>query len=121
MKKTIQSFYYAASGWRLFFTNERNAKIELALAMLAVSLGLLLHVSLMHFIIILLCIALVIAAEMFNTSIEHICNSMNPNYNLGIKRIKDISAGAVLWCSFIAAIIGIAIFAHPIYLLIIKA
>jgi diacylglycerol kinase len=121
MKQTIQSFYYAASGWRLFFTNERNAKIELAMALLALAMSWLLHISCIHFVIVLLCIALVIAAEMFNTSIEHICNIINPTYDISIKQIKDISAGAVFWCSAIAAIIGLAIFAPPLYLLFIKA
>jgi diacylglycerol kinase len=121
MKQMLKSFYYAASGWRLFFTNERNAKIELVLGVIALILAILLNISKMHLIILLLCIALVIAAEMFNTSIEHICNSINPDYDLNIKRIKDISAGAVLWCSMIAAIIGILLFAQPIYTILKQA
>jgi diacylglycerol kinase (ATP) len=38
----------------------------------------------------------VIGAEMFNTAIELLCDSMEEEYSLKIKHIKDVSAGAVL-------------------------
>lgn len=39
---------------------------------------------------------------MLNTAIEEICNLIHPTYHHKIKKIKDISAGAVLMMSVVA-------------------
>ena len=41
-------------------------------------------------------IGAVIALELVNTSIEHVCNSVTREYNAQIKLAKDLAAAAVL-------------------------
>ena len=62
---------------------------------------------------LILTIALVIAAEGFNSAIEMLCDYAQKSYNPYIGKTKDIAAGAVLVCAGFAAIIGFAVLWHP--------
>ncbi|MCB0402452.1 MAG: diacylglycerol kinase family protein, partial [Flavobacteriales bacterium] len=79
-------------------------------ALLVVLAGWLFRVSDTEWMILLLCIATVIAAELFNTAIENLCDMVEPNYNKKIGFIKDAAAGAVLIVTIAAVIIGLIIF-----------
>lgn len=69
-----------------------------------------LHVSVYEWIVLLGCIATVLAFEMINSAIEKLCNLVHPAYHPAVKVIKDISAGAVLWVSVFSGVIGVIIF-----------
>ena len=62
-----------------------------------------------EYIIFILCIGLVIALEIVNTTIERICDLIDINYNEKIKDIKDISSGAVLVVAIMSFIICLII------------
>ena len=72
--------------------------------------GFALKVSVTEWMILLSCIGLVVSLEMVNSTIEKICDHVNPHIHPSIKIIKDIAAGAVLWSALISAIIGLIIF-----------
>ena len=59
---------------------------------------------------VLLCIGGVLSAEMLNSALERLCHYIQPSFNLQIKLIKDMAAGAVLIICIISAIIGALIF-----------
>ncbi len=71
--------------------------------------GFVLHISMGEWIAIVLCIALVIAAELINTAIEKLADviDLKPNKDIGL--VKDMAAGAVLWCAMGAVCIGLLI------------
>ena len=50
------------------------------------------------------------AAELMNTAVELICNAITTEYSETIKRIKDISAAAVLLAALFSAILGLCVF-----------
>ena len=54
--------------------------------------------------------ALVIGAELFNTSIEEVVNLLSPEIRVHAKYAKDIAAGAVLVFALASAIVGVIIF-----------
>jgi diacylglycerol kinase (ATP) len=60
----------------------------------------------------------VLSLEGINTSIERLCDEIEPNLNSKIRIIKDVSAGAVLISSIISAIIGMVIFFPYVYKLV---
>ena len=94
------------------FKKERNLKIEVVFAFLTVFLGILLDFSLTEWLLVLLLIAVVLSAEIFNSSIENICNLLREKLNLEYeetKNIRDVAAGAVFLISCFAALIGIII------------
>jgi diacylglycerol kinase (ATP) len=73
-------------------------------------MGFLLHIKRLEWVLVLLCMGLVLAAEMINTTIEKLSDIVSPQKNEQIRVIKDISAAAVLLSSFIAMISGLIIF-----------
>lgn len=60
--------------------------------------------------IIIGCIAMVLAAELFNSVVESLVRLLSPQQAEEAGRALDISAGAVLVASIGAAIIGLVIF-----------
>lgn len=89
---------------------EKNIKIHLFVAILVIISGLLFNISLIEWNFIILSIALVLAAEVFNTSIENLCDFVEPKFNEKIGLIKDLAAGAVLILSLASLIVGLIIF-----------
>ncbi|MBP6432045.1 MAG: diacylglycerol kinase family protein [Ferruginibacter sp.] len=114
-EKFLKSLKYAFNGISYTFKNELNFKIQVLFAIVVVILGLLLSITKTEWIIILLCIAFVLCAELFNTAIETICNKIEPNIHPQIKIIKDVSAAAVLVVAIAAAIVGAIIFVPKIF------
>lgn len=112
-----ESFQYAFSGIKIAFHDERNFKIHTILAILSVFLGTLLGCSTMEWIIIILCIGVVMSAEIFNTALENTMDWLDPQYNTCVKRVKDLAAGGVLVVSIAVAIVGLIIFVPKFYAL----
>lgn len=110
IKKRLKSFTYAFSGLKTLFREEHNAWIHAATTVLVITAGLLFRISEIEWIAVILCIGLVIGAEAFNSAIERIADMVQPERDMRIKTIKDLSAGAVLACAITAAIIGVMVF-----------
>ncbi len=117
--KRLQNFVHAFKGLNLFFRDEYNAKIHLAAALLAVTFGFVLNISIAEWLAVLLSIALVVSLELVNSAIENLCDFVCPKKDVRIKNIKDLAAGAVLWSAILAFIIGVIIFVPKLWLLII--
>ena len=73
--------------------SEQNFRFHVLSAVIVVIAGLLTGLSIMEWIIIVLVIALVIGAEMFNTAIERVVDLASPDYHPLAKQAKDIAAG----------------------------
>lgn len=110
MRNRLNSFKYAFSGIYDLFANTPNAKIHLAMALLVMIFGLLLEISMIEWCLCFLSIAVVLAAEAFNTSIEYLTDLVSPDYHELAGKTKDVAAGAVLLTSIGAAIVGLIIF-----------
>ena len=113
MKKFIQqernSFNFAFNGLKLLFT-EKHFLIHLCFAMLAIILGFYLKIDQTEWMIIVLCIAVVLAAEAANTAIEKLVDHISLDRTPEAKIIKDIAAGMVLITAVASAVIGTFIF-----------
>jgi diacylglycerol kinase (ATP) len=112
--RLLRSFGFAINGFRIC-AKEPNFKIHIALAILAVVMGVLLHISITEWLVVSICIALLLAFEMLNTALEQICNLVCPGFNPAIKIIKDVSAAAVLIVAIMAAVCGAIIFIPKIF------
>lgn len=111
MRKLIKSFSNAINGIALLFKSQLNARIELIIAGIVIVAGFLFRISFYEWLIVLLCIALVLALEGINTAIEIFANKLHPNFDNEIGKAKDVAAGAVLIAAIVASVIGIIIFA----------
>ena len=117
MWKRINSFAYAFNGLKIAILEEPNARIHCIAAIFVVIAGFWLHISKIEWCILILVMAMVIACEIFNTAIERICNFISPEKHLLIKKIKDLSAAAVLVSAISAFILGMLIFLPKILIL----
>lgn len=108
--RMLEKFGYALSGILAAARSERNFRIELVLAVVALVLCAVLRVMLWGWICVLILIGLVLFAELFNTAIEAVVDLASPEYHELAKRAKDIAAGAVLSLSIISVIAGLAIY-----------
>ena len=109
-KNLIDSFKYAFEGIFTAIKKEKNIKIHVFIMILVIIAGIVLKISKFEWIICIILFGIVIAGEMFNSTIETIIDMVMPNKNDMAKKAKDISAGAVLILSISAAVVGIIIF-----------
>jgi len=112
--KLIRSFSDALHGIAFLFKSQVNARIELIIAFIVIVFGFLFNISPAEWMLILLCIALVLALEGINTALEIFADKLHPGFDKDIGKAKDVAAGAVLIASILAAIIGFIIFAPRI-------
>lgn len=117
MRKFFKAFVYAFQGITTFFREERNAKVHAAAAFLAICAGFLFPIKTYEWLAIIFSIGMVIIAEMINSSIEELADTVHPKQHPGIKRSKDMAAGAVLVLAIIAVIAAAIIFIPYLLLL----
>lgn len=105
-----KSLRFAFKGLIWMIKNERNFQLEMLGFGLNIFLIFLLKLNRLDSIFILILCGFVLVSEILNTAIEKFCDFVEPNFNLKIGIIKDISAGAVLLSTFFAVIIGIFVY-----------
>lgn len=105
--KFIGGFHYAFSGLWHALRTQRNARVHVVIACLAVLMGIVLRISAVEFAMIFVAIASVFIAEMFNTVIELCIDLISPEYHPLAKIAKDMAAGAVLLSAMLAVVIGL--------------
>ncbi|PPL01745.1 diacylglycerol kinase family protein [Parapedobacter indicus] len=92
------------------FRSERNFKIHLGCAALAIALGIWTRLSASDWRWIALCITVVFVLELLNTALEAVVDLLSPNYHPLAKKAKDAAAGAVLVGAIFALIVGASVF-----------
>lgn len=113
------TFKNARKGMRISIKSERNIRVHLFTASLVLVTAYCLNFSIVKFCILLLTIAGVISAEMFNSAIEFSLDAIFHNrYCRMVGMAKDIAAGAVMLVTISAVMIGVLLFAPPIIQLI---
>ena len=110
LKERLESFKYAFKGIAALFDSEPNAKIHLFFAIAAIAAGWFFQISLVEWCLVVLCIALVLSAEAFNTAIEALTDLVSHDYHPLAGKAKDVAAAGVLLLAMGAAIVGMLIF-----------
>lgn len=115
ISKRIHSFKYAINGFRQVVKTEVNMQIHLFLSVLAIVLGFVFSFNMTEFSFILICIAMVWSAEIFNTVVEKYLDFYHPERSDKVAILKDMSAGAVLVVSGFSFVIGLLLFMPKIW------
>ena len=118
LKKRLKSFVYAINGVKLLLRDEHNARIHALATFCVIGLGFYFTISSTEWIAVLFAIGFVFSMEMVNSAIENVCDFMSPDKHETIKKVKDMSAGAVLISAIIAAIVGSIIFIPKVLALV---
>ena len=109
------TFKNARKGMRLVLKSEINIRVHFCLAMVVFALAFLFDFSVERMCILLLTIGFVIVTEMVNSAIEYSLDAVFHNrYSRLVGMAKDISAGAVMFASVIAIVIGVLLFGSAI-------
>lgn len=109
----FSSFGFAFSGIWQAVKREKNLKIHLLAAILVILTGIYFGITRFEWLVLVLIISLVLAAEIFNSAIEEICNLLKEKLNLDYNQttfIRNFSAGAVLILALASIILGLIIF-----------
>ncbi|MGB9731452.1 MULTISPECIES: diacylglycerol kinase [Calditerrivibrio] len=105
-KSWWKSLGYAIEGVLYATKTEKNLKIHIIFSILILFMALFFNLKFLEYIILTITISLVIAAELFNTAIEYLVDALIKEKSEVAKRVKDVSAGAVLITAFGAIFVG---------------
>jgi len=105
-----RSFRDAMGGLWEAWKNERNMRIHVLAAYLALASGFLLEISGWEFLVVLLAITLVLMAELFNTSVEAVVDLAASSFHPLARVAKDAAAAGVLLASLHALAVGGLVF-----------
>ena len=121
-RKIVDSFTDAINGILDAIRTERNMRVHFLSAALVLILSAFTDLSRWEAIALLVAIALVIMAELFNTAIEAVVDLASPSYHPLAARAKKVAAGAVLIAAAVSVLIGAIVFIprlinfHPLLL-----
>jgi len=118
--KFIAGFGHAFEGLWYALRTQRNMRVHVLIALLAIGLGIILRISTVEFALVFVAITGVFIAEMFNTVIELCVDLASPDYHPLAKIAKDVSAGAVLLSAMLSIVIGLFVFVPHLWPLIFK-
>ena len=111
----IKSVGFALRGALLLAKTEASIKIQLAIALAMTCAGFYFNISTTEWILQILCISMVLGIEGMNTAVEKTADFIHPEFDKKIGFIKDIAAGAVMWVSIGASIVGCIIYLPKIF------
>ncbi len=98
---------FALAGLAHALRSERSLQMQLAALLVVVGVLAYVRPPAVWWALGSLCAALVLAAELFNTAIEHLADHVHPELHPQIRRVKDCAAAAVL-CAALGAV-GVAV------------
>lgn len=116
-------------GWRRKFNNAfRGAKrgvrgqssffVHFFVAAIVIAAAAVLDVPLEQWCLLLLCITVVLVAEMFNSALEWLAKAVDVKHNPHLAEALDIGSAAVLIASIGASLVGAIIFIHRLQVLL---
>lgn len=109
-KSLIHSFINAGRGFLKALKAERNLRVDVTAAVLVLIFAYAYDLEPEGYAVLAIAICSVIAAELFNTSLEHLSDAVTNEYSEKIKFVKDVSAAAVFVTAAGAAAAGAALF-----------
>lgn len=111
----IKSVGFAFKGALLLIRTEASIKIQVVIAVLMTIAGFCFDISITEWILQIFAIAIVLGIEGMNTAVEKIADYIQPEFDVKIGFIKDVSAGAVMLVSIASGIIGLIIYLPKIF------
>ena len=111
----MRSFGYAFRGWWHVLRTQQNAWIHAVISTAVIIVSLWLRLSARDLAVLLVTIAMVWAAEFFNTAIEAVVDLASPDKHPLAKVGKDVGAAAVLIAALASIGVGLLILGPPLW------
>jgi len=102
-------FRVAFRGIKLGIRGHSSFFVHFFFSALVLAAGFILHCELMEWCVLLGCITLVITTELFNSALETLFRGLDVSTKKRVWPALDIAAGAVLFASIAAAVLGLLV------------
>ncbi len=109
-----RAFKNAGAGIVYAVRTQRNVRVDLCFAAVAIVLAIVLDIALDQWALVILCIGIVLAFEVMNTAVEAVVDLVSPHYHILAKRAKDCAAGAVYLCAIASVFVAAFVYLPPI-------
>ena len=109
IKARIKSIKTAINGIIIVAKEEHNARLHIIATLATIIIASRLNITAIEGSLLIFAIGLVWTSEAFNSAIEALADEVSDAYSIGIKKTKDIAAGAVLISSLTALAIGLLV------------
>lgn len=94
---------------------QRHMQFHVFAAIMVLSFAWWTKVSPFEWLILVLAIGCVISAEVMNSAVETVVDLVQPNFHPLAGIAKDVASGAVLVTAIQAVVVGLIVFAPPLY------
>jgi undecaprenol kinase len=101
----FKRFLFSFQGLKWAWIVEKSFRTQVVITALVIPVFFFLHASPQWLALFFLVIGATLAAELFNTSLEIVCDLLHPDYHPQIGRAKDCAAAAVLVLSLSSVIL----------------
>jgi diacylglycerol kinase len=105
----FRKFACALRGAVVAFTEEDSFAVHLPAAVAVIVVGTSWGVGKLSFALLVLCIAVVLSAELFNSAIERLASAITTEKHPAVRDALDMAAGAVLVASLGVAAVGVIV------------
>lgn len=105
----INKFQCAFRGIAVGARGQSSFLVHLVVAALVIGVGVWLEITATEWCLLALCIAIVLALELFNSCIESLARAIDRQHNEQLRDALDIASGAVLIGAIGSAIAGLVI------------
>lgn len=111
IRQRVESFGFAFKGLRYLLVTQHNARIHLVATILVIAAAFYFQLAAAEWILLLIVVGMVWAAEAINTALELTIDLVSPKKHPLAGHAKDVAAAAVLITAVIAALVGVILFA----------
>ncbi|MBN2580244.1 MAG: diacylglycerol kinase [Pirellulales bacterium] len=106
----VNKFRNAFRGVKAGVRGQSSFFVHFFMTAAVIAAAVILDVSLTQWCLLLLCVTIVLTAEMFNSALESMAKAITGNLDPHLENSLDIGSGAVLLASVGAAVVGSIIF-----------
>lgn len=110
-----KKFAVAAAGVTRSFRSHSSFWFHLPIAAAVVGLAAWLRLEAWRWAAVVIAIAIVLSVELINTSIEQLVKVLHPDHDDRVGQALDAAAGAVLVAAIGAVVVGLLVFAMPLW------
>ncbi len=115
MRSLAGAFANGFRGIGALLSTQRNSRVHLGATIAVVALGLWVGIGPSDWALLSIAIAAVWIAEAFNTALEFLSDAACPGRNPLVGRAKDVAAGAVIFASIGAVVVGLFVFVPALF------
>ena len=103
-------FKNAFRGLRVGARGQSSFFAHFVMTVLVFVAAVVLRVNLLEWCVLLLCVGLVMSAELFNSAFESLARAVTRDFDDDVRDALDIASGAVLVAAIFASVVGATIF-----------